>query len=199
MKTFLSIAAFGLIAVAQAQQQCAASAAAIPSCALECIVSAGSSVGCKQGDYACQCSSSQSAAIASAALGCVLSACGPATGLSVQGAASAVCHCVATAAPASTTAASSSSSSSATTTADASPSSTATKTSAVATTSASLSSAPYPTAPTTASPVVSAPSSGGVGSGAAGNGTVPFISGAPFIAASVGGIVGALFLAMIAL
>ncbi|KAL8913083.1 MAG: hypothetical protein Q9171_002063 [Xanthocarpia ochracea] len=193
MKTFISIAALGLIAFAQAQEQCAASAAAIPSCALECIISAGSSVGCEQGDFACQCSSSQSAAIATAALGCVLSACGPATGLRVQAAGSAVCDCVATAAPASTTAASSP----ATSTPEASPSSTATQSSVVATTSISLST-PYPTG-TTSAPSGAAPTGSSIGAGGAGNGTVPFTGAASYVAASMGGIVGALFLAMVAL
>ncbi|KAL8871974.1 MAG: hypothetical protein Q9198_007295, partial [Flavoplaca austrocitrina] len=161
----------------------------------ECIINAGSSVGCAQGDYACQCSSSQSAAIASAALPCVLSACGPATGLSVQGAASAVCDCVATAVPASPT------DSNAETTAEASPSatvsSTETQSSVVATTSVSLAT-PYPTGASPAAGV--GPTGSGMGGNGAGNGTVvPFEAGASFIEVSIGGIVGALLVAMIAL
>ncbi|KAI4281517.1 MAG: hypothetical protein L6R38_003643 [Xanthoria sp. 2 TBL-2021] len=196
MKTILSIAAFSLIAVAKAQDQCAASAAVIPSCAAECIISAGSSVGCAQGDYACQCSSSQSAAIASAALPCVLSACGPATGLRVQGAASAVCDCVATAVPASTT------SSPATTTAEASPSvtvtSTATESSIVATTSVSLPT-PYLTGASPAAGVGPTGSVMGGGSAGSDTGIVPFTGGASYVEASFVGIVGALFLAVVAL
>ncbi|KAL8644305.1 MAG: hypothetical protein Q9226_007832 [Calogaya cf. arnoldii] len=184
MKTILSITAIGLIAVAQAQEQCAASAAAIPSCAAECHTNAASSVGCAQGDYTCQCSSSQSAAIASSALPCVLSACGPETGLSVQGAASAVCDCVATAA----------------TTAEVSPTatilSTVTESTVVGTTSVSLD-RPYPTG---ASPAAGVGPTGSV-IGGAGNdtGIVPFTAGASFVEVSLGAIVGALFVAMVAL
>ncbi|KAL8853097.1 MAG: hypothetical protein Q9221_001979 [Calogaya cf. arnoldii] len=194
MKTILSITAIGLIAVAQAQEQCAASVAAIPSCAAECLTKAASSAGCAQGDYACQCSSSQSAAIASSALPCVLSACGPETGPSVQVATRAVCDCVATAAPASTT------SSSATTTAETSPtatvSSTVTESTVVATTSVLLD-RPYPTG---ASPAAGVGPTGSV-MGGAGNdtGIVPFTAGASFVEVSLGAIVGALFVAMVAL
>ncbi|KAL8938861.1 MAG: hypothetical protein Q9216_003664 [Gyalolechia sp. 2 TL-2023] len=186
MKTFISFAAFGLVAVAHAQEQCAASAAAVPTCATECIVSAGAEVGCSMGDYACQCSSSQSAAIASSALGCVLSACGPVTGLAVQGAASAVCDCVATAVPASTTPESSSAEV------------TTTQSSVVATTSVSIS-APYPTgtASTTPAPSGSMPSASGPASG---SGTVaPFVSGASFLVGSLGGVLAAMIFAMAAL
>ncbi|KAL8736076.1 MAG: hypothetical protein Q9181_002574 [Wetmoreana brouardii] len=189
MKTFFAVAAFGLIAAAQAQEQCAASVAAIPSCAVSCIASAGSQASCERTDLACQCDPTKSAAIASAALGCVVSACGPVTGLAVQTAASAVCDCVATAAPASTTVSSSSSQVSTT------PSATASQTSSV-----QLPTKPYPTvsAGTTPAPSGSTPSaSGGAGSGSAS--VTPFTGGAPLVAGSISGIVGALFFVMLLL
>ena len=115
MKSFAAILAFGLIAVAQAQEQCAALAAKVPQCAVSrfdeyssrrkeadrrsqvsCIAAAASGVGCGMTDFACQCSASQSAAIASSALPCVLSGCGAVTGLAVQTSAAAVCECAAT-------------------------------------------------------------------------------------------------------
>ncbi|KAL8757216.1 MAG: hypothetical protein Q9184_004276 [Pyrenodesmia sp. 2 TL-2023] len=195
MKTFSAIAALGLISLAQAQEQCAASAALIPSCALDCIQSAGSGVGCAPGDFACPCSSSQAAAIASAAFGCVLSACGPVTGLAVQSAGAAVCECVATAAPASTTAEATSAEA---TTSSAAPISTATQSSIVATTSISLPTAPYPTATagTTAAPSGSSPAGPGP---AGGPGAVPFTGGASMVVGSLAGILGALLFVMVAL
>ena len=115
MRSIAAILAFGLIAVAQAQEQCAAVAAKVPQCAVSrfdhfssrnqeadsrsqvsCIAAAASGVGCGETDFACQCSASQSAVIASSALPCVLSGCGAVTGLVVQSSALAVCQCAAT-------------------------------------------------------------------------------------------------------
>ncbi|KAL9636420.1 MAG: hypothetical protein Q9164_002840 [Protoblastenia rupestris] len=102
MKSVAAVLAFGLIAAVQAQEQCAAVAAKIPSCATECISEAAASVGCSgSGDLACQCENT--AKINSAALNCVLEGCGPQTGLAVVQSASAVCACVASAGPAEAT------------------------------------------------------------------------------------------------
>jgi hypothetical protein len=54
---------------------CAASAAAVPTCALSCFNSAIPKVGCGIIDYACQCSSSQFAQISTALVPCVATAC----------------------------------------------------------------------------------------------------------------------------
>ncbi|KAF2205235.1 hypothetical protein GQ43DRAFT_51998 [Delitschia confertaspora ATCC 74209] len=97
MKTFNILAAItlGLISTAAAQTQCDSVASAVPSCGQECLLSAGSAIGCSTGDYRCQCSSSD--ALVSTALGCVLNACGFESALAVQTSASAICDCVATA------------------------------------------------------------------------------------------------------
>ena len=102
MKTFAIAMAIGLAAVAQAQEQCAAVAAKVPTCAVSlaatdrgpgsvthggqvsCINSAASGVGCGSMDFACQCKPSNNAAIQSAALDCVVKGCGAVTGLAVQ-------------------------------------------------------------------------------------------------------------------
>ncbi|KAL9129585.1 MAG: hypothetical protein Q9217_002005 [Psora testacea] len=98
MKSVTAVLAFGLIAAVHAQDQCAAIAAKIPSCATECIASAAAGVGCSTPtDFACQCENT--AAINGAALNCVLSGCGAQTGLAVQASASAVCDCVSSAGP----------------------------------------------------------------------------------------------------
>ncbi|KAL8872972.1 MAG: hypothetical protein Q9174_001494 [Haloplaca sp. 1 TL-2023] len=185
MKAFSTLATLAFVAIAQAQEQCAASASAIPSCALSCIESAGSEVQCTQGDYACQCEPTKSAAIASAALGCVISACGPATGLAVQTAASAVCDCVATAAPVSADASS--------TAAETSP----TGRPSLVATPMMTTSAPYPTSTADAVSSSAPSASGGVGAGS--EPVAPFIGGASLLTGSITGVMGAFLFVVFAL
>lgn len=64
---------------------------------IPCIQSASSDLGCPTDDYACRCSNAD--AISGAAIGCVVDSCGFLQALEVQASASAVCGCVATAAP----------------------------------------------------------------------------------------------------
>ncbi|KAH7064384.1 hypothetical protein BKA63DRAFT_496723 [Paraphoma chrysanthemicola] len=80
-----------------AQSACDPVASAIPSCGVPCIQSAAVAIGCDANSYACRCSSAS--AIQASAINCVLGNCGLATALQVQASASAVCGCVATAAP----------------------------------------------------------------------------------------------------
>ncbi|KAL2053438.1 hypothetical protein ABVK25_006432 [Lepraria finkii] len=190
MKTFAIVLAAGLVAVTQAQEQCAAVAAKIPTCAVSCISTAAAKAGCGMTDFACQCKPANTAAINSAALECVLSGCGAATGLAVQASASAVCACAASAGPvaASSTAA----------TAPASTSAVATSSAAVvASTAPATSSAPFPvTTSATASGVASAPpvaSTGGVTTSS----TAPFLGAGVRAIASIGGVFGA-FVAVMA-
>ncbi|KAL8669609.1 MAG: hypothetical protein Q9168_005805 [Polycauliona sp. 1 TL-2023] len=189
MKTIISIAAMSLITFASASDQCAVSAAAIPSCAAQCIVDAGrAAANCAPNDYTCPCAAANQAPIRSAALPCLLSACGSNAIASVNAAATAVCDCVATATgetipEAPTTTAEAGGAPTATVM------STATEETVVATTSV-----PYPT--------------GGAatatrGSMVSGNGTgpvAPFVpGGASFVEVSLGGVIGALVLAMFVL
>jgi len=100
MRSTLAVSVLSLALATYAQEACLEVAAALPSCAVPCISSAGSGVGCELTDFACQCSASQSAAIQSAAQGCIVKSCGIATGLEVRKAAASICNCVKTAAPA---------------------------------------------------------------------------------------------------
>ncbi|KAL8689251.1 MAG: hypothetical protein Q9218_005034 [Villophora microphyllina] len=143
-------------------------------------------------DFACQCNPTKSAAIASAALGCVVSACGPVTGLAVQGAASSVCDCVKTALPASTTA--SSTASHASTTAASSPAKTPTPSSSV-----QLPTKPYPTASSATAATPRGTGSSGSGAGTGSGSVTPFTGGASLVVGSISSIIGALFFAMLAL
>ncbi|KAH8726389.1 hypothetical protein GQ44DRAFT_825739 [Phaeosphaeriaceae sp. PMI808] len=86
-----------LFAAVSAQTACAPVASAVPTCAVPCIQSAASGVGCDNVNYKCRCANA--AAIQNAALGCVLTNCGLTNALKAQASASAVCACVATAAP----------------------------------------------------------------------------------------------------
>jgi len=97
MKFTTAAIVLGLAAAVNAQAACDPIASKVPSCAVPCISSAGAGVGCADHDYKCQCSASQSAAIQSAAQGCVISKCGLATGAQVIASAAAVCSCAATA------------------------------------------------------------------------------------------------------
>ncbi|KAK0511600.1 hypothetical protein JMJ35_006173 [Cladonia borealis] len=200
MKTFAIVFAAGLVAVAQAQEQCAAVAAQIPACAVTCISPAASKVGCGATDFACQCEPANNAAINSAALECVLSGCGPVTGLSVQASASAVCACAATAAsvPASSTAAAPASTAAVATTSAApvaSSSAPIVASSAASATSAS-SSAPYPVTSSGAVTATATPASSG---GVTATSIVPFTGSAVKVAISVGGALGALLAVIAAL
>ncbi|KAL6716795.1 hypothetical protein ACLMJK_004707 [Lecanora helva] len=189
MKSFAFFTVFGLIAVAQAQEQCAAVAAKIPTCAITCIASAASGVGCSQTDFACQCKPANNAAINSAALDCVVKGCGAAQGLAVQGSASAVCACAATAAGSSPTSAAAAAPVEASSTAESSPTNTAAVPSIAA---PATSSAPFPTTTAAAAPVASAPSASGTGGVNASSSVTPFTGAAVKVAASLSAAISAL-------
>lgn len=156
----------------------------------QCIASAASGVGCPLTDFACQCKPANNAAIQSAALPCVLKGCGPQTGLAVQGSASAVCACAATAGPA------------APKTSTAAPASTtavqATSPAVPAASSSPSIVAPYPTSSAAAmSPTAAAPVPSGTGS--VSNGGTTFTgTGVKIIASISAAMVGilALFVAL---
>ncbi|KAK1753130.1 hypothetical protein QBC47DRAFT_362959 [Echria macrotheca] len=84
--------------VAHGQADCPATTN-MPSCAVSCLMSAASAIGCtNMADYNCQCSGS--AALRSRAEGCVLSTCGPVTALQASSAGAQICSsCQTTPAP----------------------------------------------------------------------------------------------------
>ncbi|KAL9100413.1 MAG: hypothetical protein Q9163_004211 [Psora crenata] len=187
MKSVAAAVVFGLVMAVKAQDQCAAVAAQVPSCA-------------------CQ----NTAQINTAALNCVLSNCGVQTGLAVQASASAVCDCVSSAGPTSqaTESAPTPASTAAVQTAPGPvvsagsspilPTTTALSTSAAPATS---SQPPYPTQSQTSDGQVQATGAASVSA----TGAVPQGSGAPFAGAGVktgaplGGFIVALVAAMVAM
>ncbi|KAM4057253.1 CFEM domain-containing protein [Hirsutella rhossiliensis] len=102
-----SFGALSLLALARfaaANPQCQSLTSAFPSCALSCVKSAASQVGCTNSeDLGCQCTPASSQAILATAQGCVIG-CGIEQALPAIDAGSAICACLATATPSSASA-----------------------------------------------------------------------------------------------
>lgn len=113
MKSFIALTIMSLFASIHGQGQCADILAKTPDCAVShwdrfsldersfifwcysqrpCLRDAADSVGCKNGDLACQCDPAKQEAIGSSALGCVLDSCGAEAGLEARAVGEEVCR-----------------------------------------------------------------------------------------------------------
>lgn len=196
MKGFVAVLALGLVACVHGQQ-CAEEISQIPECARTCAQEASAAIGCDPQDLQCQCEESNAASIQTEAIPCVLANCQQQDLLAAQAAAGSVCQCAASlpaeSEPTATEAPE------ATVTSE--PADAPVEATPVLTTTAIVD-PPFPTASGTrpGGNNGTAPTGTAPGKPSATSSTVPGFTGAAVhVAGSVGGVIGAFAVAMLAL